>query len=111
MKKAVICAFAIAAAAACVPVEDEEPQGSVTYSQELNRNGQMCAGIAALECPTGQTCLITDPDLADAAGFCVGRDLADECDTVRCIDPVCEQGYEPFHTGRGCCDYVCRPAR
>jgi len=93
-------------AAGCVEGESSQPE-LLTYDAELNPNGQMCGGIAGFQCPEGQRCLIVD-DYADAAGVCVGKKQWQDCSTVRCLQPICPEGFEPLATGKGCCDYICR---
>lgn len=107
----VVCVGLALLAGACV--EGDPAEGPVlTYDQSLAQGGDMCGGIAGLQCPDGQRCLITE-DYPDAAGMCVGaqdyNNHRDRCDLVRCIALACPEGFDRIYTPEHCCG-MCVPS-
>jgi hypothetical protein len=55
--------------------------------------GQACAGIAAIQCKTGLTCVVENPVLPDKAGICRKiAQLGERCDGFSPVRARCAEG-------------------
>jgi hypothetical protein len=84
---------------------------SMTYEPVLDdakadNTHALCGGIAGFSCPDGQKCRIHET-YPDAMGQCVGQpeynNWRETCQYVKCVMPLCAEGWELFQGGNHCC--------